>query len=147
MKRAHIYTDGSCHPNPGPGGWAALVRVEGEKERAIYGGEPDTTNNRMEMTAVIEGLLALPDGCHVTVTLDSQYVKQGITEWIKGWKRRKWKTSTGEAVKNKDLWQELDREVGWHTVEWVWVKGHNGHPENERVDKLALKGRLEFGNE
>lgn len=138
-----LFTDGSCAPtNPGTGGWGALLRWGGQ-ERELYGGDPWTTNNKMEMTAVLEGLRALKFSCAVTVTTDSQYVIKGNTEWRAGWERRKWLTADGEPVKNAELWQELFEEVDRHEVTWVWVKGHKGHPENERADKLADFGRLQ----
>jgi ribonuclease HI len=137
-----LFTDGSCNPNPGPGGWGAILRWGGQ-ERELYGGQPNTTNNQMEMTAVLEGLRALKRGCVVTITTDSQYVIKGMTEWMDGWVRRKWRTATGEPVKNADLWQELVAECDDHEITWVWVKGHKGHPENERADKLADFGRLQ----
>ncbi|MEO8038547.1 MAG: ribonuclease HI [Betaproteobacteria bacterium] len=134
-----IYTDGACKGNPGVGGWGALLRVDGV-ERELFGGEAATTNNRMEMKAVIEALSAL-DG-HATVRLhtDSQYVQKGISEWIHAWKRRGWKTADRQPVKNVDLWQQLDALAAQHDVEWVWVKGHAGHDGNERADRLANRG-------
>lgn len=134
-----IYSDGACKGNPGPGGWGALL-VAGEKRREICGGEPDTTNNRMEMTAVIRALEQLKKPSHVRVHTDSQYVQKGINEWLAGWKRRNWRTAAGQAVKNQDLWRELDQLNALHTIEWHWVRGHNGHPENERADALANQG-------
>jgi len=134
-----IYSDGACKGNPGPGGWGALL-VAGEKRREICGGEPDTTNNRMEMTAVIRALEQLKKPSHVRVHTDSQYVQKGINEWLPGWKRRNWRTAAGQAVKNQDLWRELDQLNALHTIEWHWVRGHNGHPENERADALANQG-------
>ena len=131
-----VFTDGACLGNPGPGGWAALLRFNGT-DKELSGGEADTTNNRMEMQAVIEGLNALKRPCTVNVYTDSQYVQKGITEWIKGWKARGWKTAAKKPVKNADLWQELDEAQAKHTVSWHWVKGHAGHVENERVDDLA----------
>ena len=131
-----LYTDGACLGNPGPGGWAALLRFNGT-EKELSGGDPDTTNNRMEMQAVIEGLKALSRPSTVTVYTDSQYVQKGITEWINGWKARGWKTAAKKPVKNVDLWLELDETQERHSVTWQWVKGHAGHPENERVDDLA----------
>lgn len=131
-----LFTDGACLGNPGPGGWAALLRFN-STEKELSGSAPDTTNNRMEMLAVIEGLKALKRPCTVTVYTDSQYVQKGITEWIHGWKARGWKTAAKKPVKNADLWQELDTAQDGHTVTWQWVKGHAGHPENERVDLLA----------
>ncbi|NKB44036.1 MAG: ribonuclease HI [Alphaproteobacteria bacterium] len=131
-----LFTDGACLGNPGPGGWGALLRFNGT-DKELAGGEPDTTNNRMEMQAVIEGLTALSRSCSVTVYTDSQYVQKGITEWIKGWKARGWKTAAKKPVKNVDLWLALDEAQSQHSVSWQWVKGHAGHPENERVDDLA----------
>lgn len=136
-----IYSDGACKGNPGPGGWGVLLRF-GEHEKHLCGGEAETTNNRMELTAVIEGLRSLKRACRVRVHTDSQYVQQGISQWIANWKRRGWKTSTGGAVKNRDLWEELDRLAGAHQVEWHWVKGHAGHPGNEAADRLANDGVL-----
>jgi ribonuclease HI len=133
-----IYTDGACSGNPGPGGWGALLLCNGQ-ERQLSGGEPHTTNNRMELTAVIKALAALSRPCAVVLHTDSQYVQKGISQWIHGWKRKGWKTSTG-PVKNIDLWQELDRLNQQHQVQWRWVKGHDGHPENERADALARAG-------
>ena len=134
-----IFTDGACSGNPGPGGWGAILRASG-KERELYGGEPQTTNNRMELTAVIRALEALKRPVRVCVWTDSQYVQKGISEWIGGWKARGWKTAAKAPVKNVDLWQELDRLAAQHDVDWRWVKGHAGHPENERADALARRG-------
>ncbi len=134
-----IFTDGACSGNPGPGGWGAILRANGT-EKEIFGGEPATTNNRMEMMAVIEALRALKRPVAARVHTDSQYVMKGITEWIHGWKRRGWKTAGKEAVKNEDLWRTLDELAGQHQVEWIWVRGHAGHPENERADALARRG-------
>ena len=131
-----VFTDGACLGNPGPGGWAALLRHNGT-DKELSGGEAETTNNRMEMRAVIEGLNALTRSCTVNVYTDSQYVQKGITEWIDGWKARGWKTSAKKPVKNADLWRALDEAQSRHAVSWHWVKGHAGHPENERVDDLA----------
>ncbi|MCQ9374524.1 ribonuclease HI [Methyloversatilis sp. XJ19-13] len=131
-----IYTDGACSGNPGPGGWGALLKC-GAVERELSGGERATTNNRMELMAVIEALNALKKPVHAVVYTDSQYVQKGISEWIHGWKRKGWKTAGGDPVKNVDLWQALDAAARVHEVEWKWVKGHAGHPENERVDRLA----------
>ncbi len=140
-----LYTDGACKGNPGPGGWGALLQAMTDKgltERELCGGERETTNNRMEMMAVIEGLSALTRPCDVTIYLDSKYVMQGITEWIAGWKARGWKTAAKQPVKNVDLWQRLDAVVSTagHTIEWQWVKGHAGNAGNERADGLANKG-------
>jgi ribonuclease HI len=134
-----IYSDGACKGNPGPGGWGALLRY-GRHEKQLYGGEVKTTNNRMELTAVIRGLQALKRPSKVSVITDSQYVKNGITQWIHNWKRNGWKTSGRQPVKNADLWQQLDSEVARHQVVWRWVKGHSGHPENELADRLANRG-------
>ena len=131
-----LFTDGACSGNPGPGGWAALLRYR-EQERELSGGEPATTNNRMEMLAVIHGLEALKRPTPVRIYTDSQYVMKGITEWLAAWKRRGWKTADRQPVKNVDLWQRLESALSRHQVEWQWVRGHNGHPENERVDALA----------
>jgi ribonuclease HI len=137
-----LYTDGACSGNPGPGGWGCILRFKGT-EKELCGGEPGTTNNRMEMKAVISGLAALKRPCTVAVYTDSQYVQKGISEWIWGWKKRGWKTADNKPVKNADLWQELDALVKNHKVTWHWVKGHAGHPENERADELARKGLKE----
>ena len=131
-----LFTDGACRGNPGPGGWAVLLR-KGEKEREIAGGESLTTNNRMELKAAIEGLNALKRPCRVEIHTDSNYVRDGITRWIHGWLRNGWRTSARKPVKNADLWQDLLDAVEPHRVEWHWVKGHSGHPENDRVDELA----------
>lgn len=131
-----IHTDGACLGNPGPGGWGAVL-ASGRHLRELSGGETDTTNNRMELMAAIAALETLKEPCNVVLTTDSQYVRQGITEWMAGWIRRGWKTSGGEPVKNRDLWERLHAAAGRHTVDWRWVKGHAGHPENERVDQLA----------
>lgn len=138
MKSVEAYTDGACRGNPGPGGWGAVLRY-GQHERQLYGADPATTNNRMEMMAAIAALEALRDECAVSLFTDSQYVKKGMTEWLAGWKARGWKTSTREPVKNVDLWQRLDQAAGRHQVQWHWVKGHSGHPENELADSLANK--------
>jgi ribonuclease HI len=134
-----MYSDGACKGNPGVGGWGVLLRF-GDHERQLCGGELDTTNNRMELMAVIEGLKSLTRACRVRVHTDSQYVQKGISEWLANWKRRNWRTSTGQPVKNKDLWELLDRQASMHSVEWHWVKGHSGHPENEEADRLANEG-------
>ena len=139
MPVVEIYTDGACRGNPGPGGWGAVLR-SGKHEKELYGGEPNTTNNRMEMTAVVNALTALKNPSNVTLTTDSQYVRKGITEWIHNWKKNGWKTSAKQAVKNADLWQQIDARSTEHTSRWEWVKGHSGHPENERVDALANRG-------
>ena len=143
MNHIQIYTDGACLGNPGPGGWAALLRHE-KRERELAGGEADTTNNRMELMAAIAGLEALTKPCRVDLYTDSQYVQKGIAEWLPGWIRRGWKTAGGDPVKNKDLWQRLQAAAAPHAVQWHWVKGHAGHPENERVDELARDQALRF---
>jgi ribonuclease HI len=140
----NVYTDGACKGNPGPGGWGAVLEIDGH-EREMYGGAPATTNNRMELTAVIEALSALKRPCRVVLHTDSQYVQKGITEWIGGWKARGWKTAAKEPVKNVDLWQKLDAVVRGHEIRWVWVKGHAGHDGNERADALANKGVASLG--
>jgi ribonuclease HI len=134
-----IYADGACKGNPGPGGWGVLLRAGG-REKEMYGGDAQTTNNRMELCAVIEGLLSLKERSRVRVYTDSQYVQKGISEWIHNWKRRGWLTADKKPVKNVDLWKKLDETARVHEVEWHWVKGHAGHPENERADALANKG-------
>lgn len=134
--RVTIYTDGACSGNPGPGGWGALLSYRGV-EKELCGGEPLTTNNRMELMAAIMALEALKEPCSVTLHTDSQYVRQGITEWMPGWVRRNWKTAGGDPVKNRDLWERLHAACQRHRVDWRWVKGHNGDPDNERVDALA----------
>jgi len=134
-----IFTDGACKGNPGPGGWGALLRYQG-KEKSLFGGELDTTNNRMEMMAVIEALRSLKRSCDVILTTDSVYVKNGITSWITGWKQKGWKTAAKKPVKNVDLWKQLDEECAKHTIDWHWVKGHSGHRENEIADELANQG-------
>jgi ribonuclease HI len=134
-----IYTDGACKGNPGPGGWGAWLRT-GKAERELFGGAPQTTNNRMELTAVIQGLTVLTKPCQVAIYLDSEYVKNGITTWIRNWRARGWRTASGAPVKNIELWQQLDALVAKHQVSWHWVKGHSGDPGNERADMLANKG-------
>jgi ribonuclease HI len=134
-----IFTDGACSGNPGPGGWGAILRT-GAVEKELFGGEALTTNNRMEMTAVIRALEALKRPVLARVHTDSQYVQKGISEWIVGWKKRGWKTADKQPVKNEDLWRELDRLAGLHQLEWLWVRGHAGHVENERADALARRG-------
>ena len=139
MKQIEIYTDGACRGNPGPGGWGAVLRY-GDHEKTLHGGEAMTTNNRMELTAAIEALAALKQSCRVDLTTDSEYVRQGITSWLANWKKRGWKTAAKKPVKNVDLWQKLDEQVARHEVQWHWVKGHSGHPENELADQLANRG-------
>lgn len=139
QKRIDMYTDGACKGNPGPGGWGVLLHY-GEHRRELCGGEAGTTNNRMELLAVIEGLSVIKETCEVHVHTDSQYVQKGISEWIHGWKRRGWRTAAGQPVKNQDLWQRLDAAVAQHRVAWHWVKGHAGHPGNEAADRLANQG-------
>ncbi len=133
-----IFTDGACRGNPGPGGWGAILRFRG-KEKELYGGEPETTNNRMELMAAIQALEALKRPCKVRISTDSQYLMKGITEWMENWIKRDWKTSANKPVKNIDLWQRLNQALTKHQVEWEWVRGHSGHPENERADQLANK--------
>ena len=139
MKTIEVFTDGACKGNPGPGGWGVLLRYQGT-EKELWGGEPDTTNNRMELRAAIEGLKALKEPCRVVLTTDSEYVRKGITEWIHGWKHKGWRTAAKKPVKNAELWQLLERQVGRHEIEWHWVKGHSGHRENELADSLANRG-------
>jgi len=145
LKDLEIFTDGACRGNPGPGGWGALLRCDG-KEKTLYGGESETTNNRMELTAAIEALAALKQPCNVVLTTDSEYVRQGITSWLENWKKRGWKTASKKPVKNVDLWQRLEAEAANHQVVWHWVKGHSGHRENEIADQLANKGIDELGS-
>ena len=139
LPQVSMWTDGACSGNPGPGGWGALLRF-GEHAKELNGGEKDTTNNRMEMMAVLKGVQALKQPCSVHIYTDSTYVLKGMTEWIVGWRKRGWKTASGAAVKNVDLWQALDHALAQHQVEWTWVKGHAGHAENERADELARGG-------
>jgi len=138
-----IYTDGACSPNPGPGGWGAILRY-GKHEKELYGGEPDTTtNNRMELTAPIRALESLTRSAVVRIHTDSTYVKNGITQWLPKWKKNGWLTSTRQPVKNADLWQQLEAAASTHEVQWLWVKGHSGHKDNERADQLAVRGARE----
>ena len=137
-KVVEVFTDGACRGNPGPGGWGALLRYNGT-ERELYGYQAQSTNNQMELMAAIQALETLTRPCEVVLTTDSQYVRQGITEWMTGWKRKGWKTATGKPVKNQELWQRLDAAAAQHKIDWRWVKGHSGHDENERVDQLANK--------
>ncbi|HEB92811.1 MAG TPA: ribonuclease HI [Gammaproteobacteria bacterium] len=138
-ERVELFTDGACRGNPGPGGWGALLRFGGT-EKELFGGEAETTNNRMELMAAIRGLESLKQPCQVQLTTDSQYVLKGVTEWMDNWKRRGWKTAAKKPVKNVDLWQRLDKALEPHEVEWQWVRGHTGHVENERADELANRG-------
>jgi ribonuclease HI len=138
-----IYTDGACSGNPGPGGWGALL-IYGKHQKEIYGGAPETTNNRMELTAAIEALNALNKPCTINLHTDSVYVKDGITKWIEGWKNRGWKTAAKKPVKNAELWQALDEAVKHHKINWKWVKGHAGIPGNEKADELANIGMVDF---
>jgi ribonuclease HI len=138
-KKIEIFTDGACRGNPGPGGWGAVLRFD-DSEKELYGGEKDTTNNRMELMAAIRALESLKRPCQVALTTDSEYVKNGITQWMHNWKKRNWKTASNKPVKNQDLWQRLDAATQGHDIEWHWVRGHTGHPENERADQLANRG-------
>ena len=144
LTKVEIATDGACKGNPGPGGWGAVIR-SGTSERDLSGGEKLTTNNRMELTAAIEGLNALKRPCHVVLSTDSRYVMDGLTKWIKGWQKNGWKTAAKQPVKNADLWQALLDAAKPHRIQWVWVKGHNGHPDNERADKLASDAAMVAG--
>ena len=139
MKHVDLFTDGACSGNPGPGGWGLVMRY-GRHEKELNGGVPATTNNRMELQAVIEGLSALKDKCHVTIHTDSKYVMDGVTKYLVNWKMKGWKTADRKEVKNIDLWQTLDALLPLHQIDWTWVKGHSGHPENERADALARAG-------
>jgi len=141
LSHVEIATDGACKGNPGPGGWGVVIR-HGTREKEMAGGEPLTTNNRMELTAAIQGLSALKRPCRVTLSTDSRYVMDGLTKWIHGWRRNGWKTADRKPVKNADLWQALIAAAAPHRVEWVWVKGHAGHPDNERADRLASDAAL-----
>lgn len=143
MKAVQVHTDGACLGNPGPGGWAALLRYRG-KERELAGGEPLTTNNRMELMAAIVALETLSEACSIVLHTDSQYVRQGITEWMPAWLRRNWKTAGGAPVKNRDLWERLHTACVRHRIDWRWVKGHSGDPDNDRVDELARDQALHF---
>lgn len=137
MKQVELITDGACSGNPGPGGWAAVLRF-GDLKKEIWGAEPLTTNNRMELRAAVEGLKLLKETCQVTITTDSEYVRKGITEWIHGWKRNNWRTKDKKPVKNQDLWENLDEQVNRHHAVWKWTKGHADHPDNNRCDELAV---------
>ena len=141
MKHVDIYTDGACSGNPGPGGYGYVVVIDGVTSLKGSGGFLSTTNNQMELTAVIEGLKALKEPCHIDLYTDSKYVLEGATKWLVGWKEKGWKKADKKTVLNQELWQELDSLLSQHQIEWHWVKGHAGHPENERVDKLACQGR------
>ena len=136
LPRVDVFCDGACAGNPGPGGWAALLRFK-DREKWVTGAEAITTNNRMELTAALRALQTLKSSCRVTITTDSRYVQQGASEWLTSWKARNWKNAAREPVANQDIWQEIDRELSRHEVRWVWVRGHNGHPENEACDKQA----------
>lgn len=140
MDHVEIFTDGACSGNPGPGGWGAVMRFN-HQEKDLSGGEKDTTNNRMEMMAVIAALEALKRPCQVTITTDSQYVMKGMTEWLPGWKTKNWRTASKQPVKNADLWQRMEKAAAIHQLTWQWVRGHSGHPENERADQLAVAAR------
>ena len=142
MKKIQLITDGACSGNPGPGGWAAVLRYNGAKKE-LYGCEPHTTNNRMELRAAIEGLRALKEECEVEVVTDSEYVKNGITTWIHGWKRKGWMTAAKKPVVNQDLWQELDKQAARHKMAWTWTKGHASHADNNRCDELATRAARE----
>lgn len=144
LHKVEIATDGACKGNPGPGGWGAIIRA-GAKEKELSGGERLTTNNRMELTAAIEGLNALKKPCLVTLSTDSRYVMDGLTKWIKGWQKNGWKTAAKQPVKNADLWQALLDAAAPHRISWVWVKGHAGHPDNERADRLASDAAVAAG--
>ncbi len=142
----NIWTDGACLGNPGPGGWGVLMQWNGHRKEA-FGGEAETTNNRMELTAAIEALALLKQPCRVHLVTDSTYVKDGITQWMAKWRANGWRTANKKPVKNKDLWQKLDVLVAQHDIEWAWVKGHSGHPENERVDDLAREAAIEISRQ
>lgn len=144
--QVEIFTDGACHGNPGKGGWGVLLRSQKKEETTLYGGEVATTNNRMELTAVIMALESLQKPCKIILTTDSKYVLIGITEWIHNWKKKDWKTASGKPVKNVDLWLRLDQACYPHDIDWKWVKGHNGHRENELVDALANRGANELSS-
>jgi ribonuclease HI len=146
MDHVELFTDGACSGNPGPGGWGVILRAKGQ-EKELSGGEKNTTNNQMEMMAVIAGLEALRRPCQVTITTDSQYVIKGMTEWLAVWKAKNWKTAAKKPVKNVDLWQRLDKAVSPHQVKWEWVRGHQGHIENERADQLAVAAREQIARQ
>jgi len=139
MDIVEIFTDGACRGNPGPGGWGAILRYNNH-EKELYGAEQDTTNNRMELMAAIQALESLKRGCRVSLTTDSEYLRKGITEWLQQWKQRGWRTAAKKPVKNVDLWQRLEHAIAEHEIDWHWVKGHSGHDENERADRLANRG-------
>ena len=143
ITQVYLFTDGACKGNPGPGGWGALLRYNG-REKSLFGGEADTTNNRMELQAAIEGLKALKRSCDVLLTTDSNYVKNGVEKWMKGWRKNGWRTANKRPVKNQDLWQLLDEQLQKHRVDWAWVKGHSGHRENEMADDLANQGVAQY---
>ena len=143
MKHIELFVDGACSGNPGPGGWAALLRFR-DQEKLISGGETLTTNNRMELMAAIEGLKLLTEECEITLTTDSEYVRQGITCWIEGWQKKGWRTASNQPVKNIDLWQQLLEQTRAHKIHWHWVKGHSGHIENDRVDEAARNAAQKF---
>jgi ribonuclease HI len=143
LKRVVVHTDGACSGNPGPGGWGVILAFNG-REKELFGGAPETTNNRMELTAAIEALRALKGPCIVELHTDSKYLQDGITRWIHGWKRNGWKTAAKKPVKNADLWQALEAETATHRIDWRWVQGHAGHDVNERADALARKGMAPF---
>ena len=142
MKKVQVITDGACSGNPGPGGWAAILRYH-RHEKELWGSQPHTTNNRMEMTAAIEALRSLKENCEIEVVTDSEYLKKGITEWIHGWKRKGWMTAAKKPVVNQDLWKALDEQVGRHKTTWVWTKGHASHADNNRCDELATRAAKE----
>ena len=147
MKKVRIFTDGACQGNPGPGGWAAILQYR-DREKEIFGCAPETTNNRMELTAAIEGLRLLKEPCEVEITTDSEYLKSGITNWIRKWKRNGWQTASKKPVLNQDLWKALDELVSRHSVRWHWTKGHAGHSENSRCDELATRAaRQQISNQ
>jgi len=146
LQKVEVFTDGACLGNPGPGGWAALLRM-GTREKELSGGEPDTTNNRMELMAAIAGIEALKRACEVVVTTDSEYVRRGVEEWLARWQANGWRTSDKKPVKNRDLWERMAAALEGHTVRWHWVRGHTGHVENERVDELAREAALKIKNE
>jgi ribonuclease HI len=146
MNKVTIYTDGACRGNPGPGGWACILFYQAH-EKVLSGGESETTNNRMEMLAAINALKALKRSMEVDLYTDSEYLRQGITQWLPGWKKKNWRKADGKPVKNQDLWQQLDALADRHAIAWHWVKGHSGHPENERVDRLAVKAIDEVSHE